>query len=147
MWAGSSQRVCHAGALEKGMSLLEVLVSIVLILLTVPFMVALEIGALKLNGDAGEIDRAMWAALAKVEDLRAAGYGGVSSGEDEYTFTDGRIVTRQWTVGNAHPVPSAKTITVVAFERDNVGAEQVSLDFVLAHRMALSGAGTPGGSG
>ena len=41
---------------EQGISLLEVLISIVLILLTVPFLAAMEVSALKMNGDAGEID-------------------------------------------------------------------------------------------
>ncbi len=123
------------------MSLLEVLVSVALILLTVPFMVALEIGALKLNGNAGELDHAMWAVQAKVGELRAVGYAGVASGQDEYTLPDGRVVTREWTVRNSKPVTSTKTITVVAFERDNVDARQATLDFVLASRSALSGPG------
>ncbi len=142
MWAGNSQRVCRREAREEGMSLLEVLVSVVLILLTVPFMVALEIGALKLNGDAGELDHAMWAAQAKVEELRALGYAGVAAGQDEFTLPDGRIVTREWTIAVAKPVVSTKTITVIAFERDNVDARQATLDFVLASRAALSGGGS-----
>ena len=144
MRAGHSQRACRGDAREEGMSLLEVLVSVVLILLTVPFMVALEIGALKLNADAGEVDHAMWAAQAKVEELRAVGYSAISSGQDEYALPDGRVVTREWTVTNAKPVTATKTITVIAFERDNVGARQVGIDFVLASRIALSGSG--GGS-
>ncbi len=144
MRAGDGQRVCRRGAREEGMSLLEVLVSVVLILLTVPFMVALEIGALKLNGDAGELDHAMWAAQAKVEELRAIGYAGVAAGQDECMLPDGRVVTREWTVRNAEPVVSTKTITVVAFERDSVDARRAGIDFVLASRTALSGGGGGG---
>ena len=121
------------------MSLLEVLASVVLILLTVPFMVAVEIGALKLNGDAGEVDHAMWAVQAKVEEMRAAGYASVSNGDDEYTLPDGRVVTREWTVRNSKPVKDTKTITVIAFERDNVDARQAEIAFVLAKRSAMSG--------
>ena len=145
MWAGDSQFVCRREVREQGMSLLEVLVSIVLILLTVPFMVALEIGALKLNGDAGELDLAMWAAQAKVEELRALGYDSVARGRDEYTLPDGRVVTREWTVSNAKPVTSTKTITVVAFMRDRVDARPAGIDFVLASRFSGGGGGGKGG--
>ena len=144
MRAGHSQRNYCGDAREGGMSLLEVLVSVVLILLTVPFMVALEIGALKLNGDAGEVDHAMWAAQAKVGELRAIGYEGVAAGQDEYALPDGRVVTREWTVRNATPAVSTKTITVIAFERDNVDARQAGIDFVLASRVGLSGGGYGG---
>ena len=141
MWAGDSRYVCRHKAREEGMSLLEVLVSVALILLTVPFMVVLEIGALKLNGDAGELDLAMWAAQAKVEELRAVGYAGVANGQDEYTLPDGRVVTREWTVRNSKPVTSTKTIAVVAFVRDRVDARQARIDFVLAGRSTVSGSG------
>lgn len=144
MTASDSQRFHWCDAHEQGMSLLEVLVSLVLILLTVPLMVALQIGALKLNGDAGEVDHAMWAAQAKVEELRTAGYASVIDGNDEYSLPDGRVVTRKWSVTESEPVVDTKTVKVTASERDNVGARQAEIAFVLARRSALSGGGGGG---
>jgi Tfp pilus assembly protein PilV len=123
---------------EDGISLLEVLVAVVLILLTVPFMVAIELQALKLNGDAGEIDAATWAAQAKIEEFRAATYADVKgTGEDEHLLPDGRVVTRQWAVSRDQPAKGTKTITVTALERDNFDAKPVEISFVLATRTAL----------
>ena len=123
---------------EDGISLLEVLVAVVLILVTVPFMVAIELQALKLNSDAGEIDAGTWAAQAKIEEFRAASYADVEgTGEDEHVLPDGRVVARQWEVRRNRPVTGTKTITVTALERDNFDAKPVEIAFVLATRTAL----------
>ena len=119
---------------EQGISLLEVLISIVLILLTVPFLAAMEVSALKMNGDAGEIDLAMWAANAKVEEMRAAGYDEADKGDDEYTFPDGRVVLREWDVDKGKPVKDTRTITITAVEKDRVDARTVEIVFVLGKR-------------
>lgn len=123
---------------ETGISLLEVLVSVVLILLTVPFMVALEVHALKLNADAGEIDLATWVAQAKVEELRADAYDDVKKGDTEFVLPDGRRFEVTWDVKKGKPVKDTMTITVTALELDNVDARSAEIVFVLAKREQLS---------
>jgi hypothetical protein len=54
-------------------------------------------------------------------------------------------VTREWTVSNAKPVTSTKTITVVAFMRDRVDTRPAGIDFVLASRFSGGGGGGKGG--
>lgn len=119
---------------EQGFLLLELLVSIVLIMLLVPFLVGLELNAVKLNRRAKEVDGALWAALSKVEELRTLGYDGISAGSDELVLPDGNRMVRTWSLQEGQPAVKMRTITVTSAPVGVEAAQTVQLAFVMTDR-------------
>ncbi len=131
MMTGSRGTVLRS---ERGTSLVEALVSIVLITVAVLYLAGLEVTSMLLNERAREADGALWAAQAKVEELRTLGYAGVNAGSDELMLPDGRRVTRSWAVDDDQPAANLRRVRVTSVLADIVDAEQVQLQFVMSDR-------------
>ena len=122
-------------ASESGFGLLELLVSVVVILLTVPFLAGLEIRSSRLGQSSEQQDLAVRAAQAKFAELRLVSYDDIAAGSDTATLPDGRTLTRSWTVQNNKPSPKTKTVTVTVVDDFSELAEPVDLSFVIADRV------------
>ncbi len=67
---------------DAGFALLELLVSVTLVMLVIPFVVGLQIGAMKMNTGSLELDAGVWAAQAKMEELWLAPFASVVDGTE-----------------------------------------------------------------
>ncbi len=124
---------------QKGFSLVEALVSVVVLSLSVFGLTSLSMTSISATRDGRFVSAATTLARSKLEDLRAVGYSYVNSGSDTgpisaeglATGDAGELMyTRTWVV-NTGPTSSTKQITVsVAWTYGS--AQQIGLTTLVA---------------
>ncbi len=94
---------------QKGFTLLECLVSIIVFFIAITGLGSLTVMVLKGNSFGQAMTMATAMATDKIESLQNMSYDDVAAGGPETLQT---IYTRRWTVNNNSPVSNAKTIAV-----------------------------------
>lgn len=116
--------------LQVGFSLLELLVSVSLVMLLIPFVVGLQIGAMKMNTGSLELDAGVWAAQAKMEELRLEPFAAVVDGTQDIQLGDGRVLTMTWSVRQNQPEAGLKMVTIEVVDSSNEDADPTQMILV-----------------
>jgi hypothetical protein len=94
--------------------MVEVLVALGLVLITLPFLVHVEINSIKASTRADELTMVTAFAVSKAEELQTAVYDDVIEGSEEHTLPNGHVVGLLWTVRKDKPEKGCKTVTIRA---------------------------------
>lgn len=113
---------------NKGFSLLEVLIGLVILAIGLLAIAGMQITAIKGNYFSSSLTQATILAQDKMEELKNLPYASLSSGTDTKTVS-GTIFTRQFTVVNT--TNTMKTITVTVQWTDG-GNRSISLSTIRA---------------
>ncbi len=112
---------------NKGFSLLEVLIGLVVLAIGILAIAGMQIVAIRGNYFSGSLTQATILAQDKMEELRNTSYDNVVSGNDTKTIPPsggGTTFTRRWTVVNT--TSTLKTITVNVTWTEAVGGNNVT---------------------
>jgi len=106
---------------NKGFSLLEVLIGLVVLAIGILAIAGMQITAIKGNYFSGSLTQATILAQDKMEELKNTSYDSVTSGSDTKTIPPGggTTFTRAWNVVNT--TTTMKTITVTVTWTEAVG--------------------------
>jgi prepilin-type N-terminal cleavage/methylation domain-containing protein len=110
---------------EKGFTLIEVMVALVVFLIGFLGMAGLLSTVVQANRGASNHTRADQVLYEKIEELVTTPYAQVASGGDQDTVGD-VVFTRQWTVSPNDPIGSVMTIDLVARWTERGDTFQVS---------------------
>lgn len=94
---------------------------------------------INLNTQARRFTAASTLAQAKLEDIRAAGYGAATSSATAESLnetggsTGAAFYSRSWTVTSATPVANSKTVSVTVSWTDQQGSRNVQLQSILGN--------------
>ncbi len=114
-----------------GFSLIEVMVAALIVVMVVPLLVALQIRVLKMNGEAAQMDIAVWAAEAKLEALTTADIATLFGGSEEIVLADGRKLLRTWKTDVDNPETGLTAVEVTVIDMSIDEAKPVTLWFVI----------------
>ncbi|MBW1698731.1 MAG: prepilin-type N-terminal cleavage/methylation domain-containing protein [Deltaproteobacteria bacterium] len=114
---------CHSGRIGKkdsGFTLVEVLVTMVILAIALLGMAALLAGIMQGNTYSNMVTTATTLAQEKLEEVRRIGYSGVESGEENYgDITDFPLFKRTTNVTSDSPAAGMKTVTVTVYWNSN----------------------------
>jgi len=110
---------------SNGFSLIEVLVSLVILAISLLALAALMTTTTKNNAFGGQMTEAATLAQDKLEELRVTQWGNINGGADVRTGATGINYARSWTVAtNAivppTPEPALRTVTITINWNDGI---------------------------
>lgn len=123
---------------QQGSSLLEVMISIVILAFFMLGNSSLMISTIENNRQSKRVSAATNLALDKLEVMRGLTYGLVVNGTDgPLTQTGanagvGAIYTRTWTVADDTPITDTKTVSVTSSWTDKEGNHSIQLQSIIS---------------
>ncbi|MBW2040083.1 MAG: type IV pilus modification protein PilV [Deltaproteobacteria bacterium] len=97
----------------KGFTLLEVLITLIILSVGLLGLASMQIMAVKGNSFGQQMTVASTLAQNKLEELRKANFDSIANGNDTYSDQiNGVSYTRQWTVQDDTPEVDAKTVVI-----------------------------------
>ena len=106
-------RVIARAAGERGSTLIEVMVALVVFLIGSLAVAAFLVVSVRAQGGAGRRGQADQLLRAKVEELQMTAYAGIVGGLDTVSL-GGQVFERAWEVTEDEPIPRVKTILLEA---------------------------------
>jgi type IV pilus assembly protein PilV len=118
---------------NNGFSLMEVMISLVILAIGVLALTQLQLTVTQGNGSANTMTTAVSLAEQKIESLKTASYTTIQSeSPTAVTASDGRTYTRQVIVTNNQPMVNVKTVQVLVSGADGQRTFTVPLSTVIA---------------
>lgn len=117
---------------QQGFSLIEVMISLVILSFGVMALTDLQLTVTKGNKSSGGLASATTVATQKIESLKTASYSTIQSESPTTVTSAGRTFTRQVIVTDNQPSVNVKTVKVIVTGTDGLGTFQVPLSTIIA---------------